>query len=134
MRYCRASTFACGQIVPFTLVNGPKGDGVYSIPWDGTDGDGRDVCREVRRRRDVPVIMITARGTETDRIVSILKELNRETGLTILLIEHVMRAVMALASRILVLHHGAAIAEGTPDEIVRNPAVIHSYLGAEAVA
>jgi two-component system, OmpR family, response regulator RegX3 len=35
------------------------------------DGDGRDVCREVRRRRDVPVIMITARGTETDRIVGL---------------------------------------------------------------
>jgi branched-chain amino acid transport system ATP-binding protein len=79
-------------------------------------------------------VMAGLRPTETDRIVSILKEFNRETGLTILLIEHVMRAVMALASRILVLHHGAAIAEGTPDEIVRNPAVIHSYLGAAAVA
>jgi len=49
------------------------------------------------------------------------------------LIEHVMRAVMALAARVLVLHHGAAIAEGTPDAVVRNPAVIDSYLGAEAV-
>src|SRR4051812_893935 len=35
------------------------------------DGDGRDVCREVRRRRDVPIIMLTARGTETDRIVGL---------------------------------------------------------------
>ena len=79
-------------------------------------------------------VMAGLRPTETDRIVAILKELNSETGLTILLIEHVMRAVMALASRILVLHHGAAIAEGTPDEVVRDPAVIHSYLGAEDVA
>jgi branched-chain amino acid transport system ATP-binding protein len=54
-------------------------------------------------------------------------------GLTILLIEHVMRAVMALAARILVLHHGAAIAEGAPDAVVREPAVVQSYLGAEAV-
>ena len=75
-------------------------------------------------------VMAGLRPTETDRIVSILKELNRD-GLTILLIEHVMRAVMALAGRILVLHHGAAIAEGAPDEVVRNPAVIDSYLGAE---
>jgi branched-chain amino acid transport system ATP-binding protein len=74
------------------------------------------------------------RPTETDRMVAILKELNRESGLTILLIEHVMRAVMALAARILVLHHGAAIAEGEPEEVVRDPAVIHSYLGAEDVA
>lgn len=73
------------------------------------------------------------RPTETDRMVEILGKLNQETGITILLIEHVMRAVMALAARILVLHHGAAIAEGTPETIVREPAVVQSYLGAEAV-
>jgi branched-chain amino acid transport system ATP-binding protein len=78
-------------------------------------------------------VMAGLRPTETDRIVTILKELNRETGLTILLIEHVMRAVMALASRILVLHHGAAIAQGAPEQVVRDRAVIDSYLGAEAI-
>ena len=76
-------------------------------------------------------VMAGLRPTETDRMVAILKELNRETGLTILLIEHVMRAVMALASRLLVLDHGTAIATGTPDAIVRDPAVVQSYLGAE---
>ena len=79
-------------------------------------------------------VMAGLRPTETDRIVAILKELNRDTGLTILLIEHVMRAVMALASHILVLHHGAAIAQGMPGDVVRNRAVIDSYLGAEAIA
>jgi branched-chain amino acid transport system ATP-binding protein len=79
-------------------------------------------------------VMAGLRPTETDRIVGTLQELNRETGLTILLIEHVMRAVMALASRILVLHHGAAIAEGSPQAVVCDRAVIDSYLGAEAVA
>ena len=77
--------------------------------------------------------MAGLRPTETDRMVAILRELNRETGLTILLIEHVMRAVMALATRILVLHHGAPIAEGSAGEVVRNPAVLSSYLGAEAL-
>jgi branched-chain amino acid transport system ATP-binding protein len=70
--------------------------------------------------------------TETDRMVEILRGVNREMGVTILLIEHVMRAVMALAGRVLVLHHGAPIAQGTPQEIVRDPKVITSYLGAEA--
>ena len=78
-------------------------------------------------------VMAGLRPTETDRMVAILSALNRESGLTIVLIEHVMRAVMALARRVVVLHHGAAIAEGPPEAIVRDPAVIHSFLGAEAV-
>jgi branched-chain amino acid transport system ATP-binding protein len=78
-------------------------------------------------------VMAGLRPTETDRMVEILKRINKESGLTILLIEHVMRAVMSLASRVLVLHHGAAIAEGPPSEVVRDPAVVHSYLGAEAL-
>jgi len=77
-------------------------------------------------------VMAGLRPTETDRIVAILRELNRQ-GLTILLIEHVMRAVMALANRVLVLHHGAPIALGAPADVVREAAVISSYLGAEAI-
>ena len=77
-------------------------------------------------------VMAGLRPTETDRMVAILRALNRD-GLTILLIEHVMRAVMALASRVLVLDHGVAIAEGAPEQVVRDPAVVQSYLGAEAV-
>ena len=79
-------------------------------------------------------VMAGLRPTETDRMVAILKRLNRDTGMTILLIEHVMRAVMALASRVLVLHHGATIAQGTPEAAVREPAVIASYLGVEAAS
>jgi branched-chain amino acid transport system ATP-binding protein len=78
-------------------------------------------------------VMAGLRPTETDRMVEILKKINQDTGVTILLIEHVMRAVMSLASRVLVLHHGAAIAEGAPEAVVREPAVVQSYLGAEAV-
>jgi branched-chain amino acid transport system ATP-binding protein len=74
-------------------------------------------------------VMAGLRPTETDRIVATLQALNRETGLTIVLIEHVMRAVMALASRVLVLDHGTTIAEGTPQAIVHDPAVVQSYLG-----
>jgi branched-chain amino acid transport system ATP-binding protein len=78
-------------------------------------------------------VMAGLRPAETDRMVAILRDLNRETGLTIVLIEHVMRAVMALASRVIVLHHGAAIAQGAPEDVVREPAVIESYLGRESL-
>jgi branched-chain amino acid transport system ATP-binding protein len=78
-------------------------------------------------------VMAGLRPTEGDRMIAILRELNRAGGLTIVLIEHVMRAVMALASEVLVLDHGVAIAQGKPEAIVRDPAVVQSYLGAEPV-
>jgi branched-chain amino acid transport system ATP-binding protein len=78
-------------------------------------------------------VMAGLRPAETDRMVATLRELNRESGLTILLIEHVMRAVMAVASRVLVLDHGTVIAQGAPEAIVRNPAVLQSYLGQSAL-
>ena len=77
-------------------------------------------------------VMAGLRPTETDRMVAVFRELNRETGLTILLIEHVMRAVMALSREIHVLHHGELIASGAPDEVVRHPAVLDCYLGEDA--
>ncbi len=76
-------------------------------------------------------VMAGLRPTECDRLVEILAGLNRREGLTILLIEHVMRAVMKLAQRIVVLHHGEKIAEGAPEVVVRDPAVLEVYLGEE---
>jgi len=76
-------------------------------------------------------VMAGLRPTECDQIIAVFRELNRAEGLTILLIEHVMRAVMALAQGIVVLHHGEVIARGAPHEVVRDPAVLESYLGEE---
>jgi branched-chain amino acid transport system ATP-binding protein len=76
-------------------------------------------------------VMAGLRPTETDQMVAVFRELNRSEGVTILLIEHVMRAVMALAQHVGVLHHGELIARGAPEEVVRNPAVLECYLGEE---
>jgi branched-chain amino acid transport system ATP-binding protein len=65
---------------------------------------------------------------EVDDILAILFRLN-ERGITIIMIEHIMRAVMRFSERIVVLDAGERIAEGTPDEIVRNPDVEKAYLG-----
>lgn len=77
-------------------------------------------------------VLAGLRPTEVDRMVEVLRDLNRRDGLTILLIEHVMRAVMALSDRVVVLDHGERIAEGSPAEVVADPRVISSYLGSEA--
>jgi branched-chain amino acid transport system ATP-binding protein len=76
-------------------------------------------------------VMAGLRPTECDQMVQVFRELNRAEGLTILLIEHVMRAVMALARHIVVLHHGEVIARGAPETVVRERAVLESYLGEE---
>lgn len=67
-------------------------------------------------------------STEVDDILAILFRLNAQ-GITIIMIEHIMRAVMRFSERVVVLDAGERIAEGTPDEIVKDPAVEKAYLG-----
>ncbi len=68
--------------------------------------------------------------SEAKGMVELLRKLHRQ-GLTLLVIEHVMAVIMGLSQRILVLHHGEKIAEGTPAEIARHPRVVQAYLGEE---
>lgn len=78
-------------------------------------------------------VMAGLRPTETDQMVAVFRALNERTGLTLLLIEHVMRAVMALSRHVVVLNHGEVICQGTPEQVVRDPAVLECYLGEEAL-
>lgn len=67
--------------------------------------------------------------TEVAHMLDLLRKIRREKGVTMIMIEHVMHAVMNLADRIVVLHFGRKLAEGTPEEVARNPEVIAAYLG-----
>jgi branched-chain amino acid transport system ATP-binding protein len=78
-------------------------------------------------------VMAGLRPNETDALVETFRQLNKSLGLTILLIEHVMRAVMALSQHVVVLNHGALISAGKPEQVVRDPQVLECYLGEEAV-
>ena len=66
--------------------------------------------------------------TEVDQAVGLVRQLSHR-GLTIVIVEHVMRAIMAVAQHIVVLDHGQKIAEGDPQEVAANPEVIRAYLG-----
>jgi branched-chain amino acid transport system ATP-binding protein len=66
--------------------------------------------------------------TEVERMIEIVRSV-RQRGVTILMIEHVMRAIMSLSDRIVVLNLGAKLAEGAPHEVANNPVVIEAYLG-----
>jgi branched-chain amino acid transport system ATP-binding protein len=67
-------------------------------------------------------------ATEVDQALALIRSIAAR-GVTILIIEHLMKVVLSLCSRIVVLHHGELIAAGTPEAVVRDPAVVQAYLG-----
>jgi branched-chain amino acid transport system ATP-binding protein len=67
---------------------------------------------------------------EVEEILALVRQLNQE-GVTLLVVEHVMKVIMSLSHRIVVLNFGQKIAEGTPQEVAHNPAVLEAYLGEE---
>lgn len=75
--------------------------------------------------------MAGLRPKETDEIIELVRQISQR-GIALLLVEHVMKVIMSLADRIVVIHHGEKIAEGEPQQVVQDKAVIDAYLGEEA--
>ena len=90
-----------------------------------------EVARALATRPDLLLldeVMAGLTPTEVASSMDLVKKI-RETGVTVFMIEHVMKAIMSICDRIIVLHHGEKIAEGSPQEIVQNRTVIEVYLG-----
>ena len=95
-----------------------------------------EVARALATRPDVLLLDEVAAGlnpTESARMVALIRKV-RDGGVTIVMVEHVMKAIMSLSDRIMVMDLGRRIALGTPSEIANDPAVIKAYLGERAVA
>lgn len=92
-----------------------------------------EVARALATRPKLLLLDEVMNGLNPGELVGIMEMIRtlNATGITILLIEHVMTAVMALCSRVIVFNHGVKIAEGPPDAIVSDEAVIEAYLGQE---
>jgi len=76
----------------------------------------------------VDEVMAGLRQHEIETAVALIHEL-RDSGITIVAVEHVMKAIVSISDRMLVLHHGAILATGTPDEVLADTRVIEAYLG-----
>jgi branched-chain amino acid transport system ATP-binding protein len=76
-------------------------------------------------------VMAGLNPTEVAETMELVRKI-REKGITVIMIEHVMKAIMEICDRVIVLHHGEKLAEGKPEEITRNKSVIEVYLGDSA--
>jgi branched-chain amino acid transport system ATP-binding protein len=120
------------EIIEFVGLGKYLGMSVPDIPLAGQKQI--EVARALATKPKVLLLdelMAGLNPTETAEIMELIRKI-RGSGITVLLIEHVMKVIMNICDRIIVLHHGQLIAEGTPKEIAENKQVIEVYLGGEA--
>jgi len=135
--FARESTFAgarsvAREVLKFCNLEGSSNMLAGSLPIGGRKR--LEIAKGLATRPKLILLDETAAGLnpgELDEAIGIIKNIKNDLGITVLIVEHIMKVIMTLSDRIHAIAHGATIAEGTPEEVAKNSTVIESYLGAD---
>ena len=135
--FARESSFAGARKTAREVLEFCKLDDQSNIKAGGLPIAGRkrlEIAKALATRPFLLLLDETAAGlnpSELDEAIEIIKNIRNELGITVVIVEHIMKVIMSISDRIHAIAYGATIAEGTPQEVAKNTTVIEAYLGTD---